>query len=176
MEFDASVLLQRTDDLKLIDMGRKDLMTFHCEQCSSVLGDSLGVCGELKCVNSIMCYKVTNDVIVSDEVESGQEGELSQCLYSSLTCSGCQSVVGAIIHSAPHHLEMVRSIFLLQKDNIRCYILNNSQMVRASELTFDLKPVGDSIKEMKRQLQAQVDLMSRIRKRLSKMSVASDTD
>lgn len=39
-------------------------------------------------------------------------------IYSSLKCRSCGSAVGKVIHSAPPHLAMVRSIFLLNKANI----------------------------------------------------------
>lgn len=39
-------------------------------------------------------------------------------IYSALKCSGCHSGVGAIIDSTPEHLDMLRGIFLLHKENI----------------------------------------------------------
>ncbi|XP_029899917.1 protein Mis18-beta [Myripristis murdjan] len=175
MEFDASVLMHRTDDIKLaMEAERRSLMTLHCEQCNTVLGDSLGVCGELKSLDSILCLKVTHDVIISQDMESVLKGEMAHCICSSLKCSGCRRVLGTVIHSAPQHLAMLRSIFLLHKANISCYILNSSTMVKASTLSFDMKPIGESINEVRRQFQAQFNQMSRIKKRLAERSAASE--
>lgn len=56
MEFNESTLFERDFELKLItEDKRRQLVTLHCDQCKTVLGDSLGVCGEVKCLDSIMC-------------------------------------------------------------------------------------------------------------------------
>lgn len=58
MEFDDSLLVERIDDLETITtLEPEHLMTFHCVQCNTVLADSLGVCGELKCIDSVMCMR-----------------------------------------------------------------------------------------------------------------------
>ncbi|XP_070699075.1 protein Mis18-beta [Pempheris klunzingeri] len=175
MEFDGSLLIQCTGDEKLpSEAEHKQRMTLHCQQCHTVLGDSLGVCGEIKCMDSIMCLKVTNDVVVSDVMESGKKGEMANCIYSALKCRGCRSAVGKVIHSAPSRLAVARSIFLLYKANISCYILNSSSMVKASTLVFDLKGFRESITEVRRQFEAQLDEMSRVKSRLADRSVSSE--
>ncbi|XP_035529410.1 protein Mis18-beta [Morone saxatilis] len=177
MEFDGSLLIQCTADEKLVsEAEHQQLMTLHCQQCNAVLGDSLGVCGEVKCMDSIMCIRVTNDVVVSDAAESRHKGEMANCIYSSLKCRGCLSSVGRVIHSAPSRLATVRSIFLLYKANISCYILNSSSMVKASTLTFDLKALKESINEVRQQFEAQLDQMSRIKSRLANRSLTSEFD
>ncbi|XP_070777215.1 protein Mis18-beta [Enoplosus armatus] len=150
--------------------------TLHCQQCNTVLGDSLGVCGEIKCMDSIMCLRVTSDVVIGDAIESGRKGEMANCIYSSLKCRGCRSAVGRVIHSAPARLAMARSIFLLYKANISCYILNSSSMVKASTLTFDLKSFRESMNEVRQQFEAQLDQMAHIKSRLADRSVASVLD
>lgn len=55
MEYDESILIQRIDDLKVTEALDKQLMTLHCAQCNAILGDSVGVCGEIKCMDFIMC-------------------------------------------------------------------------------------------------------------------------
>ncbi|KAM7376278.1 hypothetical protein PAMP_006021 [Pampus punctatissimus] len=177
MEFNESLLTQCMNDVKLpADGERKQWVTFHCERCKTVLGDSLDVCGDVRCMDSIMCIKVTNDVVISGELESGHKGEIANCIYSSLKCRTCGCTVGKVIHSAPSRLAVIRSTFLLHKANISCYILNSCSMVKASTLTFDLKPLRESIKEVKRQCKAQFDQMTRIKSRLADMSVASESD
>ena len=57
MEFDGSILTKCTGDGKLAEEREhtQQQMTLHCQQCNTVLGDSHGVCGEIKCMDSIMC-------------------------------------------------------------------------------------------------------------------------
>ena len=57
MEFDGSILTKCTGDEKVAEKAepKQQQMTLHCQQCNSVLGDSHGVCGEIKCMDSIMC-------------------------------------------------------------------------------------------------------------------------
>ncbi|KAF3845304.1 hypothetical protein F7725_008467 [Dissostichus mawsoni] len=104
-------LLRRRDEMCAED-GHTQRMTLHCLQCSTVLGDSL---------------RVTDDVVVSDAMKSGHKGEMAS-ISSSLKCRGCGSAVGSVIHSAPSSLAAVRSMFLLQKKKISCYILNRRSM------------------------------------------------
>ncbi|XP_034418804.1 protein Mis18-beta isoform X1 [Cyclopterus lumpus] len=196
MEFDESLLIQRAHALKMArEAEHKQRMTLHCEQCNTVLGDSLGICGELKGMDCIVCIRpprlnpkhdsdqyfaaclpsgVTNDVVISDAMETGHKGEMASCIYSSLKCRGCRCDVGRIIHSAPSRLAAVRSMFLLHKANISCYILNRSSMVTSSSLAFDLKPLRESMNKMRKQFEAQLDQMSRIKSRLADGSVNSE--
>lgn len=56
MEYDESLLMQRVDGVKLAkeaEYGQP--MTLHCAQCNTVLGDSVGVCGEIQSMDAIMC-------------------------------------------------------------------------------------------------------------------------
>ncbi|XP_018537171.1 protein Mis18-beta [Lates calcarifer] len=175
MEYDESLLMQRVDGVKLAkeaEYGQP--MTLHCAQCNTVLGDSVGVCGEIQSMDAIMCLRVTSDVVISDAMESGRKGDMVDCIYSSLKCRGCRCAVGKVIHSAPLRLAMIRSLFLLYKANISCYILNTSSMVEASTLTFDLKPLRQNIKEARQQFEAQLDQMSHVKSRLADRSVSSE--
>ncbi|XP_074516372.1 protein Mis18-beta [Sebastes fasciatus] len=174
MEFEDSVLIQRTNDVKISTAEPNQRMTLHCQQCNTVLGDSFSVCGEVKCLDSIVCLKVTSDVVVGDAMESGHKGEMANCIYSSLKCRGCRCAVGKVIHSAPSRLAVVRSLFLLHKANISCYILNCCSMVKASSLTFDLKPLRESMNMVRQQFEEQLDQMSRIKSRLADRSVNSE--
>ncbi|XP_070836068.1 protein Mis18-beta [Chaetodon trifascialis] len=168
MEFNGSLLMQYMADVKMvIETEHQQRMTLHCQQCNTVLGDSIGICGEIKCMEAIMCLRVTDDVVVSDAKESRHKGEMASCIYSPLKCRGCKAAVGKVIHSAPPRLAPARSIFLLNKANISCYILNSGSMVKASTLTFDLKPVRESIKEVRQQFDVLLDQMSHIKSRLA---------
>ncbi|XP_041827459.1 protein Mis18-beta [Melanotaenia boesemani] len=172
MEFEKSILLRRIDDLKMTAAAGH--LTLHCQQCNTVLADSFGICGELKCMESVMCQKVTNDVVVGDKVVSGHTGRLANCIYSHLKCRSCHCVLGKVIYSAPSYLASVRSIFLLHKANISCYILNSCSMVKASTFTFDLKPLKETMSEMKQQFKEQMDEMLHIKSRLADMTVSSE--
>nr|XP_054598167.1 protein Mis18-beta [Nothobranchius furzeri] len=171
MEFDDSVLNKRLNNMVITtDADDRQALTFHCQQCNTVLGDSFSVCGEVERLDSIMCLKVTSDVIVGDAEEPGHKGELDNSIYSSLTCRTCQRSVGRIVHAAPSHLASVRNIFLLSKENISCYILNSSSMVKASTLSFHLKPLKEKMDEMRRQFDEKLNQMSHIRSRVANRS------
>ncbi|XP_078134234.1 protein Mis18-beta [Sander vitreus] len=175
MEFDESLLIQRTNAAKLgTEAEHKQRMTLHCQQCNTVLGDSLGVCGEITCMDAIVCIRVTDDVVISDAMESGPKDAMANCIYSSLICRGCRCAVGKVIHSAPSRLATVRSMFLLYKANISCYILDCCSMVKAATLTFDVKPLSESMNKVRQQFEVQLDQMSRIKSRLADRSVTSE--
>ncbi|KAM9708416.1 protein Mis18-beta [Menidia menidia] len=174
MEYDEGILRERMDDVTLSTAAEhRHMMTLHCQQCHTVLADSHGVCGEINSMGCIMCISITNDVVVSVVMVSGRKRELVDCIFSALQCNSCHSVVGKVIHSAPSRLASIRSIFLLHKANINCYILDSSSMVKASTLTFDLKPLTDSITKMRHQFNAQLDHMLYIKSRLADMSLTS---
>ncbi|XP_029316383.1 protein Mis18-beta [Cottoperca gobio] len=173
MEFDDSLLIQRSG-AAAPEAEDTQRVTLHCQQCHTVLGDSLGVCGEIQCMDSIVCIRVTDDVVVSDAMESAHKGEMANCIYSSLKCRGCCCAVGKVLHSAPPGLAAVRSMFLLYRANISCYVLNHSSMVKASTLTFDMKPLRENMKKVRQQFEVQLDQMSLIKRRLVDGSVTSE--
>ncbi|XP_029981767.1 protein Mis18-beta [Sphaeramia orbicularis] len=166
MEFNDSMLMRREAEVNLSTESDKQWMTLHCGQCNTVVGDGLSICGELTPMDSIMCLKVTNDVAVSDEMEV-HKGDMAQCIYSPLMCRCCHSTVGKVIHSLPARLAVSRSVFLLNKANISCYILNSSSMVKASTLTFDLKPLRDNMREVHQKFKTQYERMLRVKSRMS---------
>ncbi|XP_032355656.1 protein Mis18-beta [Etheostoma spectabile] len=175
MEFDESVLIQRTNAAKLAtEAEARQRMTLHCQQCNTVLGDSLGVCGEITCLDAIVCIRVTEDVVISDAVESGDKDVMANCIYSSLICRGCRWAVGKVIHSAPSRLATVRAMFLLYKANTSCYILNSCSMVKASTLTFDLKPLSESMNKVRQQFEGHLDQISLFKSRLADRRVTRE--
>uniref|UniRef100_A0A096LRB1 Protein yippee-like n=3 Tax=Poecilia TaxID=8080 RepID=A0A096LRB1_POEFO len=152
-----NLVVERIDDLKTITtLEPEHLMTLHCVQCNTVLADSLGVCGELKCMDCVMCMRVTNDVVVSGALESVHKGEMANCICSNLKCRSCNSVVGKRIHAAPSHLVATRSVFLLNKAKMSCYILDSSSMVKASSLSFELKPLQETVDEVRQECEQQL--------------------
>ncbi|MED6242783.1 hypothetical protein ATANTOWER_009701 [Ataeniobius toweri] len=176
MEFDESVIVKRIDNLKLITAAEPEhFMTLHCLQCNTVLADSFGVCGELKCIDSVMCIRVTNDVVVSDAIESVHKGEMANCICSHLKCRLCNCVLGKVVHAAPSHLAAIRSIFLLNKAKMSCYILDSISMVKASSLSFDMKPLQETVHEARQELEERLDLMAPTCSRLADMSLSSQS-
>ncbi|RVE57564.1 hypothetical protein OJAV_G00217610 [Oryzias javanicus] len=102
MEFEKSILSKRGDEaaMPVPVADGIHLLTFHCQHCYTVLADSLHVCGELKSLDSVILLKVTNDVVVGDDVLSKEKGEMTNCIYSALTCGRCHLTVGKILHSS----------------------------------------------------------------------------
>ncbi|KAM4541115.1 protein Mis18-beta isoform 1-T1 [Fundulus diaphanus] len=176
MEFDESVIVKRSDDPKLLaEAELEHLMSLHCAKCNTILADSLGVCGEVKCIDSIMCTRVSDDVAVSDSLELVRKGEMANCVCSFLKCRSCNVVVGKVIHAAPPHLAVIRSIFLLYKGKLSCYILGGSSVVKASSLSFDMKPLSETISEARQELEEQLGLMTLTFGRLADMSMNSQS-
>ncbi|XP_028294611.1 protein Mis18-beta [Gouania willdenowi] len=172
MEFNNSVLTNRLENLVIsrVDM---ELMTLHCQQCHVVLADSFGACGEVQALDCIVCVTVTNKVKVSESLERGTRGQMAHCLYNGLRCGGCSCVVGMVIQCAPAHLDTFRSMFLLCKANIDCYVLNSSSMVKASTLCFEQKSLKQSLKKIKHQCEGQLERISHLEKRLTYNNEAS---
>ncbi|TWW71723.1 protein Mis18-beta [Takifugu rubripes] len=176
MEFNRSILIKSASNMKAREVTQR-LLTLHCQHCHTVLGDSVDICGETKYLDSIICLKVTGDVVVCDPVTQPQEeGEMANCIYSPLKCGCCCSSVGKVIHSAPPCLSTLRSLFLLKKANISCYVLKSSSMVMASALQFSLKAVTKDMEEVKQEFREFLDqlafsesrLVSRIKTRKNK--------
>ncbi|XP_072314085.1 protein Mis18-beta [Eucyclogobius newberryi] len=173
MEFKDSLILHRSDHAKLLSDIDRRWITFHCEKCNTVLGDGLSVCGEVQTMGCILFMKVTKAVVISDKKETEQKGDLTHCIYSFLSCRCCRSFVGRIIHSAPARLSNCRSMFLLHKANISCYLLNSSSMVKATSISFEVNPLRESMKEMRHKFQAMYTQMSRFKEELAHGTVLS---
>uniref|UniRef100_A0AAY4DH45 Mis18 domain-containing protein n=1 Tax=Denticeps clupeoides TaxID=299321 RepID=A0AAY4DH45_9TELE len=96
----------------------KSTSVLLCAKCSTVLGDSLGVCGADSGVDvkAIICSSKPTDVLVQNELKISLEGPLAACAYNSLCCSTCHRQVGVRLQSTPPHLSALRSLFILHKD------------------------------------------------------------
>lgn len=57
MEFDGSVLSNSVSNKEPGNAEEKAQrpMTVHCQHCNTVLGDSVGICGDFKYLDSIIC-------------------------------------------------------------------------------------------------------------------------
>ncbi|KAJ8341077.1 hypothetical protein SKAU_G00333680 [Synaphobranchus kaupii] len=167
-------LVNLTKRLDLARVNYQNAMVLHCAMCNTVWGDSLEVCGEEKQLNSIICLRVTKDVVVKDELEFRVEGQMAGSTYKALHCSGCQCFVGVVPYSTPKHLSALRNLFLLQKENINCYNLRSGTMVKASSLHFDQSTVGKSIKELKQEMDVLAENLTAMEKRLKEVYYGKD--
>ncbi|XP_018582971.1 protein Mis18-beta [Scleropages formosus] len=149
-------------------------VVLYCAVCSAVWSDSLEVCGEHEQLNSIVCLRVTKDVVVKEELEFRLEGRLEGCTYNALHCSGCQCFVGVVLNSTPKHLSALRSLFLLQKENINCYVLKTGAIVKASSVTFKSRNTGTNLDELKQEMDSIAEQMSRIERKLKRGKSYSD--
>ncbi|XP_061700108.1 protein Mis18-beta [Syngnathoides biaculeatus] len=155
MEFNETFLIERDGDgPELLDQDQEPvrLATLHCKECNAVLTDSLSVCGEFTRLDSVMCLKVTSDVVVSREMECGEK-VLANCIFSGLTCGQCRCALGKVLHAAPPHLDAARSLFLLHKAHVTCYVLGGVSAVEASAVSFRIEPLVETISETKRQFE-----------------------
>lgn len=61
MEFEESFVIKRIDKMNFSSAAeRMQMMTVHCQQCNTVMADSFGVCGEVKCMDSLLCLSRSN--------------------------------------------------------------------------------------------------------------------
>ncbi|KAJ8289098.1 hypothetical protein COCON_G00017570 [Conger conger] len=159
-------LVNLTKGVHLARVDYQNAMVLHCGMCNTTWGDTLEVCGEEKQLNSIICLRVTKDVVVKDELEFKLEGRMAGSTYKALHCAGCQCFVGVVPYSTPKHLSALRNLFLLQKENINCYNLRNGTMEKASSLHFDQSTVHKSIKELKQEIDLLAETLTAMEKRL----------
>nr|XP_061798332.1 protein Mis18-beta-like [Nerophis lumbriciformis] len=157
MEFKKRALIKR--DRATVQLEPGHLATLHCFQCNTVLGDTLSVCGELPCLESIMCLKVTDDVLVTSDIELGHKGQLTNCIFSYLTCGKCGQALGKVLQAAPPHLGAVRSLFLLHKAHVMCYMVDSCSMVKASTVSFEFESLIENINEVKQKFEVYFDAM-----------------
>ncbi|KAF4089881.1 hypothetical protein AMELA_G00043300 [Ameiurus melas] len=153
-----SVQLRDMEDTPEHSVEYEKCSVFFCahSKCNLVLGDSLGACGEVRSLKSIICLKISKDVRVRGKLEMYMEGPLKFCTYKGLECSGCRRFVGFVLHSTPHHLSSLRGLYLLLKEAVYCYMLKSGKIVNASNLCFEHRLLGRSISEMKQVMEAQL--------------------
>ncbi|XP_076841830.1 protein Mis18-beta [Brachyhypopomus gauderio] len=163
------------DQLRVVE-GTDKMINYHncsvllCARCNLVLCDSLGVCGEATNIKSIVCLKVTKDVNVKEKLEVCMDGPLTFCTYKVIECVGCRRVVGVVLHSTPQHLSSLRSLFLLRKEVLNCYLLKNGTVIKASKISFENRPLKRSITELRDSLKAQLKQVDLLKGMLGEMS------
>ncbi|KAG1950309.1 protein Mis18-beta [Pimephales promelas] len=165
----AEQLRELTDkEMRMVDY--RNCSVLQCLTCNTVLGDSLGMCGEVQSLESIICLNVTEDVRVNKKLEMSLIGKLAFSTYQVLHCAGCNGSVGLVLHSTPEHLSALRNLFLLRKELINCYMLRSGTCVNASKINFKHRLVDKNIKELKQYLEAQLKQVNILEDMMEKLS------
>ncbi|XP_072532856.1 protein Mis18-beta [Salminus brasiliensis] len=169
------------DQLRAVEQPREHSMDYekcsvlHCAKCSTVIADSLGVCGEAKHIKSIICLKITKDVRVRGKFEVCLDGPLAFCTYKILECTGCHRSVGVVLHSTPPHWSCLRNLFLLRKEVLNCYMLRDSTVVKATKVSFETRPLRRSIIELKQDMEAQLKQVEMLKEVLEEASIPRES-
>ncbi|KAG8449691.1 hypothetical protein GDO86_016366 [Hymenochirus boettgeri] len=133
--------------------GRQDgYAVFFCRNCYTVMGDSLGVCGDEKSLGAILCLRVTEDVNVGESIRFCVNDDLKGCAYHPLTCRSCGIGVGFNFYSTSSAYANLRGLFCLRKEHILCYILKSNSMVPGKELYFDFPDLNNDLAQLKTEL------------------------
>ncbi|KAI4905034.1 hypothetical protein NFI96_020179 [Prochilodus magdalenae] len=181
-ECDSTQSSMVLDQLRVVEDPREYTVDYekcsvlHCAKCSAVLADSLGVCGEVRNINAIICLRVTQDVKVKAKFEACIHGALAYCTYKILECGVCSRCVGVVLHSTPPCLSSLRNLFLLRKEALNCYLLKTSTLVKASKVSFEIRPVRKDILELKDVLEAQLKQVNILKEEVSRSVQARASD
>ncbi|XP_023691807.2 protein Mis18-beta [Paramormyrops kingsleyae] len=153
----------------------RNAVVLHCGACYTVLSDTFEVCGEYKKLNSIICARVTKHVTIKEELGFQVQGPLTGCTYNALQCSGCFRCVGIILNSTTKHLSVLRSLCLLQKENISCYSFKTSSVIKASDVSFEPGTIRKSLDKLKQELDGILEHMVVIQRQLKGAKFSQDT-
>ncbi|XP_044291668.1 protein Mis18-beta [Varanus komodoensis] len=129
----------------------EDCALYQCRRCRAVLGDSLHLCAQEDKFRLLVCFKVTNDVVVEDNLMVCVEGDLIGCTYNRLNCRFCKTAIGFRPYSS-RPLAYLRGLFCLFKDNITCYSLKSKTTVEASQMTFPQVSLKEHVHKLKESL------------------------
>lgn len=162
--------LRAVKDREICMVDYRNCSVLQCMTCNTVLGDSLGICGEVQSLRSIICLNVTEDVRVNKKLEMSLNGQLASSTYQVLLCAGCHGAVGLVLHSTPEHLSALRNLFLLRKELINCYMLRSGTCVKASKVNFKQRLMDKHIKELKQDLEAQLKQVTILEGMMEKLS------
>ncbi|XP_029454474.1 protein Mis18-beta [Rhinatrema bivittatum] len=130
----------------------EELVVFQCRHCNAVLGDSLQLCRGGEEIGAIVCVRVTDEVICEDSLVIDYDGPLNGCSYHILRCRSCRMKVGFSLFSAFTSVAHLRELFCFLKQNIFCYVLKTKATVPASDLSFDVSSLRESLDMLKRRL------------------------
>ncbi|KAK7148383.1 hypothetical protein R3I93_012643 [Phoxinus phoxinus] len=162
--------LKAVTDREMCMVDYRNCSVLQCMTCNTVFGDSLGICGEVQSLQSIVCLNVTEDVRVNEKLEMSLKGKLASSTYQVLHCAGCHRAVGLVLHSTPEHLSALRNLFLLRKELINCYMLRSGTCVNASKINFKHRLMDKNINELKQFLEAQLKQVKILEGMMEKLS------
>nr|XP_028579129.1 protein Mis18-beta isoform X1 [Podarcis muralis] len=129
----------------------EDCVLYQCRGCRSVLGDSLHLCAQEEKLRLLVCFKVTNDVVVEDNLMVCIEGDLKGCTYNMLYCRECKAGIGFRLYCSKP-LAHLRGFFCLLKDNIICYLLKTKTTIEASKMTCPPVSLKEQVQKLKESL------------------------
>uniref|UniRef100_A0A6J0TQN5 Protein Mis18-beta isoform X2 n=1 Tax=Pogona vitticeps TaxID=103695 RepID=A0A6J0TQN5_9SAUR len=129
----------------------EDCAVYQCRRCRAVLGDSLHLCAQEGTLRLLVCFKVTDDVVVEDNLMVCVEGDLIGCTYNMLNCRSCGTGVGFKLYCSKS-LAYLRGLFCLFKDSIICYLLKTKTTVEASKVICPPVSLKDHVQQLKENL------------------------
>ncbi|MEE6491949.1 hypothetical protein FKM82_016436 [Ascaphus truei] len=135
--------------LACVGLRPEGCLVFMCQDCHTVLGDSLGVCGEDERLGVVACLRVTEDVAVVESMLYAVNGVLKGCAYHPLHCRSCGITVGFNLYTAHKMYAALRGLFCLFKENVSCYLLKSKTVVPAHRLSFDLPSLQGRVEQVK---------------------------
>ncbi|XP_074048585.1 uncharacterized protein LOC141491505 [Macrotis lagotis] len=126
-----------------------DFVLFHCQNCFSVLGDSVHLCrDETGPLDILIFSRITRKVILDKSLLVGIEGALLGSSRYPLFCQSCGLSVGFNLDSSYATFSDLKGLFCLFKKSIFCYLLKTKSIVSASEMEFPFKHLNDHISEL----------------------------
>ncbi|MEE6491950.1 hypothetical protein FKM82_016436 [Ascaphus truei] len=81
--------------LACVGLRPEGCLVFMCQDCHTVLGDSLGVCGEDERLGVVACLRVTEDVAVVESMLYAVNGVLKGCVFPVPTTLCTAAPVGS---------------------------------------------------------------------------------
>ncbi|KAM6461129.1 protein Mis18-beta [Liasis olivaceus] len=129
----------------------EDCVVYQCQRCRAVLGDSLHLCAQEEKLRLLVCFRVTKNVVVEDNLMVCVEGDLIGCTYNTLYCQSCELRIGFVLYSSKS-LAYLRGFFCLFKDSITCYLLQTKTTVEASKVTCPLVSLKERVQRLKESL------------------------
>ncbi|KAJ6650306.1 hypothetical protein lerEdw1_013409 [Lerista edwardsae] len=129
----------------------EDCALYQCRRCRAVLGDSLHLCAQEEKRGLLVCFKVTHDVAMDDNLMVCVEGELIGCTYNMLYCRSCKVEIGFRLYCSKS-LAYLRGFFCLFKDSIICYLLQTKSTIEASKMIFPIVSLKEHVQKLKENL------------------------
>ncbi|XP_071499265.1 uncharacterized protein [Diadema antillarum] len=140
----------------------KDLpVVFQCQQCNTILSDSLAFVAANDDLKAITLDRVTSSVELSSKLVTSTDGIDQGSTYTPLICNGCQSVVGKSYKTTPRVLDDLRDAFTLSVDSVSMYQVGSADTaaMTASDNFVESSTSLKSLKETTLKLQVLVCAM-----------------